>query len=120
MPSISMAAVHVTAGGDSRCCMRPIQWSSGSRVNVIHKLAIGVAVDHLGLAGERQPVLVPEPLVLGIDVGHREVEHDLAAELGVFRHAQVQPHITAGEERHRHARHLEQQRDAEHVAIERH
>ena len=75
--------------------MRPIQWSSGSRVNVIHSSPLASRWT-TWLAGERQPVLVPEPLVLGIDVGHREVEHDLAAELGAFRHAQVQPDIAAG------------------------
>ncbi len=90
MPSISMAAVHVTAGGDSRCCMRPIQWSSGSRVNVIHNSPLASRWTTWGSpVNEGEPVLVPQPLVLGIDVGHREVEHDLAAELGVFRHAQI-------------------------------
>jgi hypothetical protein len=62
------------------------------------QFAIGVAVDHVGLAGERQPVLIPQPLVLDIDVGHREVEHRPAAEFGAFRHAQVQPYVAAGED----------------------
>jgi hypothetical protein len=32
---------HNVADGAPRCCMRPIQWSSGSRVNVIHNSPLG-------------------------------------------------------------------------------
>jgi hypothetical protein len=55
-----------------------------------------------------------------VDVLDAEVEDRVRAELLGLRPPEVQMHAVAVEERHRLTRHLEQERHAEHISVERH